>query len=126
MIMFNELVQNTRFLRRLEYAREINHSGSDIRDFAVGAHIFDVQERETVGISTEILKSVLPGSGDPVQIEFHFHQSRIGLGKNEVVGQLSFFNFELKIMIVIGELNSPLPALLTCTIKDIRDPLPVR
>src|SRR6266704_1219057 len=56
--------------------------------------------------AAEIGQGIRTGDCDPAQVQLHFHQVRITLLQQHVVGQLSVYREELEPVIVIGELNA--------------------
>jgi hypothetical protein len=69
-------------------------------------HVLDVEKRKAPGEPLEIEERVLSGIGDPEDVHFHFDQSGIALGKQNVIAIRIPVPLKLADMIVISKLDA--------------------
>ena len=115
---------DTRLLGFREYFLEIDRATAYFGHLAILFHVLDVYQAETSRKAIEVRQGILFPFDRPEQVHFHFHQLRIGIVQDDVIRHLAVFGFELKIMIVIRELDPGFLALLPGSIEGIGRPLP--
>src|SRR6266851_281850 len=121
LVMFDDVVLDAGLLGLCENAVPVNDAAADRghvfervtevlapggRNLGQFLHVLHVNEREASGVAVEVGQGVRTGDRDPAQIQLHFHEVRITLLQQHVVGQLSSYREELEPVIVIGELNA--------------------
>src|SRR3984957_3976719 len=80
--------------------------------FANFVHVLEVPEGESTGIGTKIVKRIVSGSHNPAKVHLHSHQGGIGIFQEHVVQDGAIHGVELRVMVVIAEMQPRLFALL--------------